>query len=267
MSTTCARRLRRFFPALIAFGAAAWLAGSAAAEIDPAKLPAAKTAAARFLALAKDSETSGQLPRDSDPAAKPLLDAVFDASDVGTGRAVSFQELTPLSERMVTGAKVGTAYMLAGTGAPDLGALAQDPQADEKVNRNVIRFAPEMGRFFDFQLRIQAAIVEAVLARIATARPGDAATPTFQNGIAQIRRGSLRTVASVIETLAVDGLSDDWRRARLPALAAVGPRLAQFLQPDQKAELQKLVAACADVMSNTQVKQGLQAFGRTVAGG
>jgi hypothetical protein len=157
--------------------------------------------------------------------------------------------------------------MLAGTGAADLATLAQDPKADEKVNRNVVAFAPEMGRFLDFQLRIQGAIVEAVLARIATARPGDAATPTFQTGIAQIRRSSLRTVASVIETLAVDGLSDDWRRARLPALGAIGPRLAKFLQPDQKAELQTLVAACVEAMNDPRVKQGLQAFGRTITGG
>jgi hypothetical protein len=267
MSTGFARRRRRLVPALLLLATTAWLAGPAAADIDPAKLPAAKSAAASFLALAKGSETSGQVPRENDPATRPLLDVVFDARDIEAGRTIAVQELTPLNERMVTGAQVGTAYMLAGTGAADLGTLAQDPQADEKVNRRVIRFAPEMGRFLDFQLRIQGAIIEAVLARMASARPPEAATPTFQSGIAQIRQGSLRTVASVIETMAVDGLSDDWRRARLPALTAVGLQFARFLQPDQKAELQKLAVACADVMNDARVKQDLQAFAQMIAGG
>ncbi|WP_170149536.1 hypothetical protein [Rhodoplanes roseus] len=247
--------------------AATLATGTATAQIDPAKLPAARTAAASLLAIAKGSETTGRVPRANDPAVRQLLDTVFDARDVVAGRGISFQELGLLTERMVTGARIGTVYMLAGTGATDLAQLANDPQADDKVNRNVVRFAPEMGDFLDFELHIQGAVIEAVLTRLSTMRPDEAARPNFQSGIASIRQSSLRTVASVIETLAVDGLTDDWRRARLPALAAIAPRLARFLQAGQKADLQRLASARADATADPGLKRSLTAFGRTVAGG
>ncbi|WP_146618813.1 hypothetical protein [Rhodoplanes elegans] len=263
----CATRTRHPLVAMLACGAVVLLLAAtvAQARVDPARLSAAQSAAARFMQLAKGFETTGQVPRESDPAVRPLLDMVFDTSDV-TG-PVSFQELTPLSQRMVTGAQIGTVYMLAGTGTTDLAGLANDPQADAKVNRNVVRFAPEMGRFLDFELVVQNAIVEAVLVQLASAKPAELARPNFQSGLASIRQGSLRTVASVIETLTVDGLSDEWRRSRLPALAGIAPRLARFLEPGQRASLEQLALACADAMADPSLKRSLQAFARTVAGG
>lgn len=262
----CATRTRHVFAAMLASVAVVILLATAVAQarVDPAKLSAAQSAAARFLQLAKGSGTSGQVPRESDPAVRPLLDMVFDTSDIAG--PVSFQELTPLSQRMVTGAQIGTVYMLAGTGAADLAGLANDPQADAKVNRNVVRFAPEMGRFLDFELVVQSAIVEAVLVQLASATPAELARPNFQSGLASIRQGSLRTVASVIETLTVDGLSDEWRRNRLPALAGIAPRLARFLEPGQRADLERLAITCADAMSDPTLKRTLQAFARTIAG-
>lgn len=238
-----------------------------AAAYDAAKLPAAKFAAAAFATAAQNSENTGAVPRDADPAARRLLEAVFDARDLDDGQAVPFKALTALSERMMTGVKVGVIYMLAGTGARDLSELGSDPAGAEKVNLNVIKFAPEMGRFFDFQLRVQGAVVDAVLDRLATARPEDLARPDFQRGLADIRLGSARTVSGVIETLAVNGLSDEWRRRRMPAITAMGPRLARFLQDEQKQQLKELALACADVMNDAQVKRSLQGFAAAVSGG
>lgn len=253
----------------------AWLAAAGiliaglmpALAYDAGKLSAAKSAAGAFASAALNSEKTGNVPRETDPAVKRLLEAVFDSGDLDGGPAVPFGELTALSERMMAGIEVGLVYMLAGTGARDLTQIGSDPDGAEKVNLNVIKFAPEMGRFFDFQLRIQGAVVDAVLERFATAKPEDLARPNFQSGLSDIRRGSARTVSGVIETLAVNGLSDDWRRKRMPALAAMGPRLAKFLQPEQKQQLKELALACADVMDDAEVKGGLQTFARTVSGG
>lgn len=252
--------------ALLAVGAVV-LGSLPASAYDAGKLGAAKIAAAAFVSAAKNSENTGDAPRESDPGAKSLLDAVFDVRDLDSGEPVPFQALTALSERMMAGIKVGLVYMLAGTGASDLSQIGADPDAAEKVNRNVIKFAPEMGRFFDFELSIQGAVVNAVQARLASATPADLARPNFQSGLADIRQGTARTVSGVIETLAVKGLSEDWRRARLPALAAIAPRLATFLQPEQKQQLKEIALACADVMDDAEMKSGLQAFAHTVSGG
>lgn len=238
-----------------------------AAAYDAAKLPAAKSAAAAFATAAQNSAKTGAAPRETDPAVRRLLEAVFDAGDLAADQPVPFPALPALSERMMTGVQVGLIYMLAGTGASDLSQIGADPQAADKVNLNVIKFAPEMGRFFDFQLRVQGAVVDAVLDRLATATPEDLARPNFQSGLADIRQGSARTVSGVIETLAVNGLSDAWRRERMPAIAAMGPRLAKFLQAEQKQALKDLALACANVMDDTQVKSGLQAFAAAMGGG
>jgi hypothetical protein len=236
----------------------------AAAQVERGKLTIARNAADSFVTLAKGSATSGEAPRLNEPAVRQLLDAVFDTSDVETARTVPFDELSALSERMLTGVKVGVVYMLAGTGATDLSQLGgQD--AGDKVNGNVVRFAPEMGRFFDFQMRIQGAVVEAVLTRLATAKPEDLARPNFKSGLADIRDGSTRSVSGVIETLAVNGLTETWRRERLPALAAIAPRLARFLDAQQKSDLRQVALACAAVMDDAQVKAGLQAIAKVVA--
>lgn len=168
---------------------------------------------------------------------------------------------------MMTGVKVGVVYMLSGTGATDLSQIGSEPDASVKINLNVIKFPGEIGRFFDFQVRVQGAVVDAVLVRLATAKPEELARPNFQSGLADIRQGSARSVSGVIETLAVNGITEEWRRERLPALTAIAPKLAKFLLPEQKTELEKLAQACADVMDDAQVKQSLLDFAKVIARG
>jgi hypothetical protein len=245
----------------------AFFSGPAAAQLDAGKLAASKTATAAFLDMAKGSEKTGNAPREADPAVKRLLEAVFDSRDVQTAKSVSFDALGPLSERMVNGLRVATVYMLAGTGETQLDKIAADPEGGVKVNLNVIKYAPEMGRFYDFQMRVQGAVVDGTLARLATAKPADLERPNFKSGLANIRQGTARVAGGVIETLAVNGITEEWRRERLPALTAMAPKLAKFLQPDQKKELKELAIACADVMDDPEVKKGLQAFAAVVGGG
>ena len=233
---------------------------SAAAQIEAGKVLAAKAAANQFVALAKGSDKSGAAPRESEPGVKRLLDAVFDARDVEAAKSIPFQALSPLGERMQAGTLVGLVYMLAGTGATNLGEVGTDPAAGEKINLNVIKFAPEMGRYLDFQIKIQGAVVDAVLVRLSSAKPEERARPNLQSGISNIQQGSARSVAGVIETLAVNGLTEEWRRERLPALTHIAPKLAKFLESAQKTELQQLARACADVMDDPQVKKSLQEF-------
>ena len=236
----------------------------AAAQVDAAKLPAAKAAADKFMAMAKGSENTGNPPREADPAAKGLIEAVFDTRDVEAAKTIPSQAISPLSERMVTGLKIGVVYMLAGTGAADLTEVGKVADADMKVNLNVIKFAPEMGRYYDFQLRIQGALMDAVLTRMATAKPADIAQPSFQAGLAEMRGGSARSVAGVIESLAINGVTDAWLRDRQPALTSIAPKLAKFLLPEQKLELKNLAIACANVTDEPSVKKSLQDFAAVV---
>jgi hypothetical protein len=256
---------RLFLVCALGFGLALGSVSSVTAQIDSKKLPAAKKAAATFAERAKGSEKTGEVPRQSDPAIKQLLDAVFDTRDVEAAKTIPFQSLSSLSERMLTATQVGVIYMLAGTGASDIGQIGTDPAAGEKINLNVIKYPDEMGRYFDLAVTLQGAIAESVMGHMSTAKPAELARPNFQSGLADIRSGGTRTVSGVIETIAVNGITDEWIRARLPALMAVAPKLKKFLLADQKEELQKLAIACAEVTDDAQSKKTLQDFAAAIA--
>lgn len=239
----------------------------AIAEIDSRKLPAAREAVALFVQRTKGSEKTGEVPRMTDPAVKRLLDTIFDTADIAATKAIPFQSLTSLSDRMLVGNQVGVIYMLSGTGSSDLGQLGNDAGAADKVNLNVVKYPEEMGRYLDFAVTMQATIAEVVQNFMSGAKPADLARPNFQSGLADVRGGATRTVLSAIETLAIIGLTNEWIRERLLAITAAAPKLKSFLLADQKEELRKMALACADVTDDVPAKKALQDFARAMQGG
>ena len=69
---------------------------SSPSELDT-KVASITKAADQFVALAKDSATTGEAPRESDPAAKPLLDLVLDTSSLQSGPVQPMSELETLN--------------------------------------------------------------------------------------------------------------------------------------------------------------------------
>jgi hypothetical protein len=256
-----------FFACILGLGAAFGSATSASAQVDPKKLPAAKEALASFAERAKGSEKSGQVPRMSDPTIKKLLDVIFDTSDIAAGKTIPFEQLTPLSDRMLLGNQLGVTYMLSGAGSSDLNEVASQAGAADKINLNVVKYPDEMGRYLDFTVMLQGAIAEVVQTFMKSAKPAELARPNLQSGIGNIRGGATRSVTGALETLAINGLTDEWIRARLIAITAAAPKLKSFLLAEQKEELRKMAVAVADVTDDAQAKKALQNFARVIAGG
>jgi hypothetical protein len=244
--------------AVVAFTVAFALAGDARAQIDPAKLDSAKKAAAQLKSMAAGSEKSGKPPRDSDPAVSQLLTSIFDVRDLEAAKTIPVSAMQPLSERMLAGTQVAIVYMLAGTGFTDLGQAANAPGIGDRINVNTVEFAPEFGRYFDFQLKIQSAVIDAVLTKMATSNADE--LKRIEPGIAEVRSGSQRVASGFLETLALNGLSDAWLRDRTPAMTAVAPKLAKFLLPEQKAQLRELALQVAAVTDEPQTKKAVEDF-------
>jgi hypothetical protein len=66
----------------------------------------ARASADAFASLARDATTTGSAPRQTDPSAKPLLDAVFDVSATA-GRPLGRGDLTALADWSAAGGKAG----------------------------------------------------------------------------------------------------------------------------------------------------------------
>jgi hypothetical protein len=243
---------------------------ASAAGVDAAKVAAVKKAASDFTALAKGSETSGQPPRESDPKVKALLDVVFDTSVLNTSQPLPASELGNVNEWMLQVLTVGTVYYFAGTGYTDFSKVAGlDQAAQEKlqqqINKNVAAFAPEMGRYLDAQLQVMEGLIWCVSTDLA-AHPDNYKSTQSQHGLGQVRSGLTTTLVGVLTTLPIDGLSDEWRRARLPALSAIEPKAAAFLLPDQRASLHDVAAQVAGQMTDPAVKSGLTDFAQKIGG-
>lgn len=251
--------MRRTAHVIVLVLMAALAAGAAAAApLDAQKLAAVQKAADDFAALAKDSHTDGKPPRQSDPAVAALLDAIFDTSALQSPEPLPFDQLGMLNQWTVAILKAGAVYMLAGSGTADLAKAAGDASLVEHIERNTAEYAPEMGRYLDAQIRIMDAMIRSVVAHIAS-DPQALENPNVRGGLAKIRAGTKQTLLGAVTTLLNVGLSDDWRRARLPALAAFAPTAAKFLLPEDDREVREAALDVAQVMRDPEVERGLKA--------
>ena len=100
---------------------------------------------------------------------KVLLDRVFDRTAIGK-TVLPLSDGGKVGELLSNANRIGFAYMLAGTGFTEFGKVNDDPKALEQAERNMAQFAPEIGRWFDFQMVIQGALADSTIAYLASAK-------------------------------------------------------------------------------------------------
>jgi hypothetical protein len=225
---------------------------------------AAQKAADQFATLAKGSETTDQPPRQTDAAAAPLLNAVLDTSVLAGKPTPPIADLDAANNWMLACVKVGQVYMFAGTGTTDP-AQASNPVVEAKAEANVTAFAPEVGRYADAELTLMNA-VDSMLSADLAANPAKANDPTTADGLSKVRGGTATAVAAVIGMLSINGVTDDWRRARMPAILAIAPEAAKLLTADQKTQLNNTALTVAGGMDDAGLKAQLTTFAQTVQG-
>jgi hypothetical protein len=244
---------------------AATLAGDAARALDTVKAQAITRAADAFVALSRGSSRSGAPPRQTEAAARSLLDAVFDVSELQSGKPVEISAIAHLNSWQRALLRVGGVYLFAGTGAADAASLPNDPKTMQTIDQNVARFAPEVGRYVDAQLWIQAAMIGAFETLLLSANPDDLNKPEVRSGLAQVRAGIAQSLGGLIGLLAAERVTDEWRRGRFPGLAAIGLKAATFLLPEDVRRIRDVTLATAGRMSDPTVKAGLTLFATTLS--
>ena len=251
---------------LVAVAAFAFVSGAAGAAMDQAKVAAAKKAGDDFVAMAKGSETSGKAPRQTDPKVKALLDRVFDRAALGKD-VLPIAESGKVGELLNNANRIGFVYMLAGTGLTSLDQLGQNQKAMEQAERNMGAFAPELGRWFDYQMVIQGAIADSTSAFLATAQKNVLENPQVKEGLGQVRSGLAGSMRGVLQMMASDTLDNDWRRGRLAALAEIAPKAAKLVTPEDAASLKESANQLAKALNDPGLQEALRKFGETIASG
>jgi hypothetical protein len=225
---------------------------------------AAQKAATDFQALADASNASGLPPRQSDPAVKPLLDTVFDTSALHR-EALDFADLGPVNDWLSVVPKIMTVYTLAGTGLADIQQAANAPGIEERIDHNLVQFAPEYGRGLDTQLSLMQAESELIATKLG-ADPAKIDNEQQKHGLEQFRTGLRLTLGGSLSVLALPGLSDAWRRDRLVALDAIAPKAAPLLEAADATALHKMALDLAQSQTDPDVQAGLQRFAAAFPG-
>jgi len=235
----------------------------AEARIDPARLSQIRDAADDFLSLAKDAHVTGRPPRQTDPAVRALLDKVFDLASI-EGTTLTASDITKANEWFTAGDRIGTVYILAGTGASDITRLSTDRNVQQRTHRNVAAFAPEFARYLDFQAKLATIMADAELNRAAKADE-DLDHPAVKREFAEVRATLAESLTGDLTTLAYDGLNDEWRRQRLAVLMQVAPKAAKFLSPEQAQALREHALTVATFVREKPIQDTVRAFADVVA--
>jgi hypothetical protein len=255
--------MRRYFYllALLAALAASWQTAQAQA-LNAAKLDSIHKATDSFLALAKDSYTSGKPPRYSDPAAKPLLDAVLNTKDIEGGKPLPWSAVPMLQDWNQSALKVGLVYYLAGTGMNDPVAVAKNPQAVQRANTNNVAFTPEFALYYDAQIRLHSAMIDAAMAQLAAATPEQKQDPAFRRTLNTISDNTARLMTGLIGTFIQPQLPSDWVLLRVVGLLDLTTKAAKFLAPEDRFQVKVAAVEAAGQIQNPDAKSGVDTIAR-----
>lgn len=215
---------------------------------------AADKAATDFAALAAPARRSGQVPRETDPAVKPLLDAVYDLS-VLRQDGVTVGDLKAMAEWSRAVDKVSAEYYLAGTGLTgplDLAQIGRSATLTARTNENIGRFAPETGRAFDAAM-ILSHIAGDVLLTLRQTNSAAFQKVEVQQSYAAAQRALYLQFRSSLIALGFPTLNDDWRRARLVPLGDLALSTGKLVVPADGGTLRQLAIDVSQCQGDQQV--------------
>ncbi len=242
------------------------LGGTAgAATIDSAKFAAVDKAADEFIALSKDSYKTGQPPRQTDPKAGSLLDIVFNTAGVNEGPPAPMADLDKLNGWMLRVVRVGSVYVFAGTGIADISQIkGLDEKQQQQITKNSAAFAPEVGRYFDAEIDLEHALIDAVEAEM-KAHPEKYQSAQSQHGLASIKGGLKQTLGGALSSFVTPGITTAWMRDRLRPLASIAPSIARNLAEADRRELADFSRQVATRIDDAEVKGGLENFAKVLS--
>jgi hypothetical protein len=226
-----------------------------AASVDAAKVAEVRAASEAFVALAKTTPQAP--PRQSDPAVRAAFDVLFDTSVLEEGDPLPLADLANAHAWAAAVLKVGTIYLFAGTGITDPSQIPVDPGLIQTINRNATLYAPEIGRYVDTQLKLAAAILDAVDRPIKILTREQRDQPRTRQSLAQIRHITARALAGALHLVTCEEISESWRRARLAPLLALASRTGTILSPELAAAIRAKTLVAAATMKDPVIRTAL----------
>ena len=149
--------------------------------------------------------------------------------------------------------KVGAIYMLAGAG-PD---PASTDATRSQIERNLVTYAPELGRFSDATVVLMSRDCGTLYYVQAT---GTYAADVKAQALERIQIGVMSDYDGALAVIARKSPSDAWKAARATVLAQMAPRVAAALVPQTSQPLQTKARALAAQTNDPTLKAQLNLF-------
>ena len=208
---------------------------------------AAHSAADSLVAMNK---SAGEPPRQTDPAAAPSIDAVFNIAIIPTAPSVSQEGA--IMDWIQSAQRVGNLYVYAGSEVP--GSPNEITTAMVlRSQRNVLIYAPEVGRYFDALIDLDEKM-DAIFLKVLSDPEKYSLNGTGRDGIAKGAAGTTLILTKILGAMAMPGMSDDWRRGRMGALREAAQDSAKLLSSEQRSS----VRAAAETAENATTDQDLK---------
>ena len=207
-----------------------------AARLDPQRTREIDEAYDAFMARATDAYQSGAPPRQSEPVVNTQLATILDVAGLPS-KTLAGGEIDEAIRWFNSGDTVGAVYLLAGTGVNDVAQLPPDDATQKTLRENVVKFSGEYGRYLDFQITLLAAIADAQASYATGGPPDEIDSADYRRKVSDIRALLTQALKTDFISLVYDGLTSDWRLARLDAIASVGPIAARVLPRDELAAI------------------------------
>lgn len=223
------------------------------AKLDSTRTAAIAAAAETFLAASRNSHLTGNAPRQTAPAIDQALATIFGASDLAAD-PLPTDEIDKALQWLKTADRIGSVYILAGTGFDDVAKVPHADAIQRRLRSNVVAFADEFGRYADFQL--------IVLSAVAHAQMRLAAAPAARARTDEIRVALSQAITSDFIALVYDGHNDAWRMGRLTALGRAAPVAARFLTKEDARTVRERALQTVEYFKDETVRRKV----REVAG-
>ncbi len=197
------------------------------------------------------------MPRQSDPVVRVLLDHVFDTSQLQDAASYGVKDVVVFVSWTKAAERIGNTYFRAGS------ISVTNPDARVRLgDRNVVRFASEIGRSLDAVLRLATLIADVTSAALANESDEERYNQLIRGtGWFDTQYKLSTTIKRTLCCLVIDDLPRGWVHERIAVLAEVAPRVVRHLDDSDVGFVRAFAKAAFSGLKDATGKEALAAIG------
>lgn len=244
-------------PRLLPLFLALLLGTAAHAEVAPEALRRGEEAAVAFARQVPPSTPAAALPRLSDPATRPMLEALWNSEAVLAGRPQG-EAGTPALQRWGDGgATVLRRY---------LGILQTGVNDQAELGRRIAAHQDELTRGFIFLLRVGTSVQQGARDRVSHFPAARQREPEVTQALERLGTGLAQISQGMLGLLRTPGLRPENSRAMAEALAQDLPLFRPLLTPTLRQAVAQSAAGVAPALQDEPTRAAVEQVRQMLAG-